>query len=312
MGYIKSRFNETIRYDSVGNYTFFSTLRKMHPLPSAYSEVKYLSCYKNDCIVINDVNTGLSEDIGVTFKFQTKNTNMTILCGGGVWNKTDSPAAGGHNYVFCFWQYSDDNGNRYIFWSPSGQNINNKDGTLFTIDNTKPIWVNMYHKANDYAHCEVREEIPDFIRSLKQPRVQTSKAPNVTCGPLGFFNAPFWCVYYNNSYGFPYNNISGDGTNNYTMGYHSVGRRIFSDIIIYNPSTMAVRKYLYTCYKKSTHQYGLYDSISGTFYGAVREMYVSNYWNDDNYYWDRIDAAAGDTLYAKECTLLNICGPEDQ
>ena len=309
---MKNKYNETISYDYDNDKVLFGSIRNQYPLSSEYQEVNYLSCYKNDCIVIPDVYTGLTENIGVIFKFQLQQLVNTILCGGGCHNTTAAPTvqAGGHNYVFCFWHYVNSDVPEFRCWSPSGHVLKELDDTNIVPDTSKVYWVNMYHKSNDCVHCDMREPYPDFIRSLKKHDKQTSLAPNVTCGPLGFFNAPFWSTYYN-YYGFPYNNFATATGNNYTMGYHSVGRRIFSNIIIYNPTTMAIRKYLYTCYKKSTHQYGLYDGISHTFYGGVREMNVDNYWTNNDYYWNHIDTATGNTRYAKECTFLNICGPEE-
>lgn len=309
---MKNKYNETISYDYDNDKVLFGSIRNQYPLSSEFQEVNYLSCYKNDCIVIPDVYTGLTENIGVIFKFQLQQLENTILCGGGCHNTTAAPAigSGGQNYVFCFWHYVNSNVPEFRCWSPSGHVLRELDDTNIVPDTSKVYWVNMYHKANDLVQCDMREPYPDFIRSLKKHDKQTSLTPNVTCGPLGFFNAPFWSTYYN-YYGFPYNNFATANGNNYAMGYHSVGRRIFSNIIIYNPTTMAIRKYLYTCYKKSTHQYGLYDGISHTFYGGVREMNVDNYWTNNNYYWNHIDTATGSTRYAKECTFLNICGPEE-
>lgn len=312
---MKDRFNEEVRYTPYGDHVqYLYTLRDLYPLPSAFQEVKYLSCANNDCIVIEDVTTGLSQNIGVTFKFQTRNTSNTILCGGGCHNTTAAPtsSSGGWNYVFCFWQYNDGSPStpKFKFWSPGGQNMTESNGDPVTPDIEKIYWVNMYRVAGGKAHCELRDAQPDFIRTLRPHKQQGSLAPDVTCGPLGFFNAPFWSTYYNH-YGFPYNNFATASGNNYSMGYHSAGRRIFSNAIIYNPSDMSIRKYLYTCYDKQTHQYGMYDGVDGIFYGGVREINVLNYWNDDDYYWSHMNSASGATRYEKESTFLNICGPDE-
>ena len=93
-----------------------------------------------------------------------------------------------------------------------------------------------------------------------------------------------------------------------TSSYGTIGKRFYSRGKITINDNMYM--YLYACYNKETHQYGLYDAVHQKFYGDFIET-LDNVWvNNPNYYWERINKASGSTVQAREKTFLNICGPD--
>ena len=109
-------------------------------------------------------------------------------------------------------------------------------------------------------------------------------------------------------YAWAYNSRATSTGHAITSSYDFIGKRFYSRGKITINDNMYM--YLYACYNKETHQYGLYDAVHKKFYGDFIET-LDNVWvNNPNYYWERINTASGSTVQAREKTFLNICGPD--
>ena len=135
--------------------------------------------------------------------------------------------------------------------------------------------------------------------------------PTQPYGPFAFFSEVQYNETYPGYYGWPTSYRPTSASHRAFVSIYSAGlyTRLYSGIII-TGDQISDTKYLYTCFKKSTHQYGLYDAIHGVFYVGFEETRLG-YWNDPNYYWNHIESASGNTRFDKEKTFIKICGPVD-
>ncbi len=282
----------------------WNTVRALYPLPNDYKEVEYVQNGRNDCIVIDDLLLYHAQPFGVRCKMMVKakgafmgaghDTGSSYTYGLSLWLYTSSKP------ILYFWGTSSDGGMQIII--PENQ-----------FDQTKPYIFDVIKPANGKQAVKIIDTDDPLHFLVDYTKTYGLQAyPTQPYGPFAFFSEVQYSETYPGYYGWPISYRPTSEEHRAFNASYSAGlyTRLYSGIIFYDPGTGIVNKYLYTCFKKSTHQYGLYDAINHVFYTAFEETRLE-YWDDPNYYWSHIESASGNTRFDKEKTFINICGPTD-
>lgn len=310
---MKSKLGENISYNVVTDKVQYDSFRTRYPLPSDYVEVEYLQMGQKDAIVINDMYLQQSQPFGLICKFLAKPGNCFMGAG-------RSQSSSSYSYGLSLWNYTSSSPILRLWGGSSdgGQGVNLlitavNGSNQYTPPANKPLIFDISKPTNGKQTLWVKD--PDNpLKYIIQFKKSTGLGFNSGLyGPWAFFNEVMYDATYPDYYGWPITYKPTSEAHNVSSHVYCAGlnSRLYSNIVFYNSDNGQLQKYIYTCYKKSTHQYGLYDVLSNTFYGAFRETLVLNYWNDTNYYWNNILTASGNTRYAKEKTFINICGPDE-
>lgn len=265
-----------------------------YPLPNTYTEVEYIRSTKRTAIVLDDVFVDRAQNIGLSCRIKQLNNSLSTMpvLGGGCYVDNNI------NYAFTIEKYN----NNIVNWSPS--NFNDVGNTGIEINTGTMYDLDLYRDPTSHlVSLIVKNSLNPYTILCKN----TQKSMSVVnkCGPLGFFQQP---ILYHDSvgqgkyYGFQYNyKPTENGNADPSNAYNTIGLAFYSGIRLYDTESMKVTKFLYTCYKNETHQYGLYDAVSGRFYTSV---------NDDANFED-IDFYENNVLNNKtEDEFLYISGPE--
>lgn len=330
-----NQFNERITYNEQTEKVSWETLASMYPLPSQYTEVEYIEnctgCKHGnitrgtggrivlDDFKLTDVPAGATLNIDFNMSCIKKPYN-TIWFGNGRFTS----ATGGQKYNVGVYTYDttvDLNGNKF---SPPKK--------LFCVQGFG------YSFERNTCYTSLMEYTPYYIYNFNIHYTHTSWGPVKWGGTIREYNTwqtPYYrytdvekgnnaefnydsplCIFdmvmrdytYPQYYAWVYNNRATSTGPAIVSDYAGEGKRFYSRGKITINDKMYM--YLYACYNKQTHQYGLYDGVHKKFYGDFIETLDNVYVNNPNYYWERINTAPGSTVQEKEKTFLNICGPD--
>ena len=327
-----NQFNEKITYDEHTEKVSWVTRADTYILPSQYQEVEYIENCKG-CkhgntvtggrIVLNDFKMSdvpINGTLNIDFNMSNINApSNTSWFGGGRF--ADGGTA---NHDMSVWTHRttvDVNGTnieaKWAFhaWCAPAFTASG-DGCYTSVMEYTPYYI--YNFNIHYTHASSSNvSWGGTIREYNTWMTPYYRIPDKTTSNNGKFNyATPLCIFdtvmrdstYTQYYGWPNSYRPTSTGHAITSSSVGSGKRFYSrgKITINNNMYM----YLYACYNKKTHQYGLYDAVHKKFYGDFIET-LDNVWvNKPNYYWQRINTASGSTVQAREKTFLNICGPD--
>lgn len=333
---MKNKFGETVWFNKITEKPVYNLLKNTYPLPSGYTEVPYIQTAKgaggtdarSGRIVLTDfsmadVHDGDTLHINFNMSRSVKNTDTFFWFGSGRFYNTNS---GYIYYNIGVIQYK---GNKIITdeWNPNGEERQQfyvccvgQHWGLNTCVNTSieytAKWI--YNFNLHYTRTGAATKWGGSIDEVETGRKVWKRTTDAVTGNTTEFDYDFpLCIFdlvardldYPQYYGWGYNNRATSTGPNLNSSYAKMYKRFYSRGKIMINDTIYM--YLYTCYKNDTHQYGIYDAVTGHFYGDFIEGYNNIWTNNPNYYWEHIAAASGDTRQEKEMTFLNICGPEE-
>ena len=327
-----NQFKERITYDEQTEKVSWVTLADTYKLPSQYQEVEYIENCKG-CkhgttvtggrIVLNDFKMSdvpLNGTLNIDFNMSNINApSNTAWFGGGRF--ANNGAATHDMSVWTHRTTVDVNGTsieaKWAFnaWCAPAF-TNSVDGCYTSVIEYTPYYIYNFNIHYTYASSS-NVSWGGTIREYNTWMTPYYRIPDKTTSNNGKFNyATPLCIFdtvmrdssYPQYYGWP--NSYRPTSTGHAIKSASVGsgKRFYSrgKITINNNMYM----YLYACYNKKTHQYGLYDAVHKKFYGDFIETIDKVWVNNPNYYWERINTASGSTVQAREKTFLNICGPD--
>lgn len=320
---MKGRAGEEVNY-SINQWSEFplqdkviwNTLAQQYPISPEYTEVEYIQSWggmTGGGIVIEDIAIGRMVNIGVNLRFYTALNEVWCIVGCGSWTGSTGDTVG---YDLGLWRMKD--GNNVFFTTCCGPNMravgapNNQyclaDMDIGTVYNAV-IEYTAIDSTTSKARFVIREDGEYLYKFGEVNHPGATVKQSSLIAPLGFMGMPCRSETTNPQYyGFAYQSFPDANGTIGANSYTSNGARIYSRIRIYNTVTHAPIKFLYTCFKKSTHQYGLYDAVNDIFYPGWYER-QSGVWSNSNYYYEHMATASGDTRIDKEKTFLKICGP---
>ena len=327
-----NQFKERITYDEQTEKVSWVTHADKYKLPSQYQEVEYIeNCTgcKHDTtvtggrIVLNDFKMSdvtLNGTLNIDFNMSNINApSNTSWFGNGRFADTDAAT-----YDMSVWTYNttkDVNGtsiaSKFAFHVWCAPAYTDSDHGCYTsVMEYTPYYI--YNFNIHYTYTSVRNvSWGGTIREYNTWMTPYYRIPDKTILNNGKFNSDTpLCIFdtvmrdsaHTQYYGWPNSYRPTSIGHAITSSSVGSGKRFYSrgKITINNNMYM----YLYACYNKKTHQYGLYDAVHQKFYGDFIET-IDNVWGDNpNYYWQRINTASGSTVQAREKTFLNICGPD--
>ena len=327
-----NQFNEKITYDEQTEKVSWVTHADTYKLPSQYQEVEYIENCKG-CkhgttvtggrIVLNDFKMSdvpLNGTLNIDFNMSNINApSNTAWFGGG---RFDANGAATHDMsVWTHRTTVDVNGTsieaKWAFHAWCAPAFTNSvDGCYTSVIEYTPYYIYNFNIHYTYASSS-NVSWGGTIREYNTWMTPYYRIPDKTTSNNDKFNyETHLCIF---------DTVMRDSTNTQYYGWpnsyrptstgHAItsssvgsGKRFYSrgKITINNNMYM----YLYACYNKETHQYGLYDAVHQKFYGDFIETLDSVWVKKPNYYWERINTASGSTVQAREKTFLNICGPD--
>ena len=327
-----NQFNERITYNEQTEKVSWVTHADTYTLPSQYQEVEYIENCKG-CkhgttatggrIVLDDFKMSdvkLNDTLNIDFNMSNINApSNTTWFGCGRF----TAASGGQTYDMSVWTYNTtDNvdGSKidkkqvfFVVFAP--QNFFWSHGSYTSVMEYTPYYIYNFNIHYTYASSS-SITWGGTIREYNTWMTPYYRIPDSTKSNDGKFDYnTHLCIFdivmrdftYPQYYAWAYNSRATSTGPAITSSYGTIGKRFYSrgKITINNNMYM----YLYACYNKETHQYGLYDAVHKKFYGDFIET-LDNVWGNQNYYWERINTASGSTVQAREKTFLNICGPD--
>lgn len=328
-----NQFKEKITYNEQTENVSWTTLADTYTLPSQYQEVEYIeNC--NGCkhgskatggrIVLDDFKMSdvpLNGTLNIDFNMSNINTpSNTSWFGGGrftadgkathdmsVWSYKTTVDVNGVNIGEAKWAF-------HAWYAPSF--IASGDGSYTSVMEYTPYYIYNFNIHYTYASAS-NVSWGGTIREYNTWMTPYYRMPDKTITNNGKFDYDtHLCIFdtvmrdstYPQYYGWPYSSRPTSTGHAIDSGSAGSGKRFYSRGKITINDNMYM--YLYACYNKNTHQYGLYDAVHQKFYGDFIET-LDNVWvNNPNYYWERINTASGSTIQAREKTFLNICGPD--
>lgn len=331
-----NQFKEKITYNAQTEKVSWVTLADTYTLPSQYQEVEYIeNC--NGCkhgttvtggrIVLDDFKMSDVHINGtLNIDFNMSNINSPSTFQGNVWfgGGRFTAATDGQSYDISVWSYITEN-------DVDGSNIDIKKAFYVTCAPahfhysygcyTSVMEYTPYHIYNFNIHYTYASASNvswgGTIREYNTWMTPYYRIPDSTISNDGKFNYDtHLCIFdivmrdfkYPQYYAWAYDSRATSTGHAITSSYDFIGKRFYSRGKITINDNMYM--YLYACYNKETHQYGLYDAVHKKFYGDFIET-LDNVWvKNPNYYWERINTASGSTVQAREKTFLNICGPD--
>ena len=328
-----NQFNERIIYNEQTEKVSWATLADTYTLPSQYQEVEYIENCKG-CkhgttvtggrIVLDDFKMSdvkLNDTLNIDFNMSNINApsnSSWFGCG------RFTAATGGQSYDLSVWTYNTTQGpdgskidtKQVFFVICAPQNFYWSHGSYTSVMEYTPYYIYNFNIHYTYAASNsitwggtIREYNTWMTPYYRMPDKTTSN--NGKFGydtPLCIFDIVMRDFTYPKYYGWPYDSRATSTGHAITSSVAGSGKRFYSRGKITINDNMYM--YLYACYNKETHQYGLYDAVHQKFYGDFIET-LDNVWGDNpNYYWERINTASGSTVQAREKTFLNICGPD--
>lgn len=329
-----NQFNERITYNEQTEKVSWVTLASMYPLPSQYTEVEYIEnctgCKHGttatggrivlDDFKLTDVPKNATLNIDFNMSCINKPTKHHIWFGSGRFMS----ATGGQRYNVGVYTYDIDidlNGNKFspkkMVFCVQGFGRSFERNTCYTsLMEYTPYYI--YNFNIHYTHTSWGQvKWGGTIREYNTWKTPYYRFTDVQLGDNNEFNYDsHLCIFdmvmrdytYPQYYAWVYNNRATSTGPAINSEYVWEGKRFYSRGKITINDNMYM--YLYACYNKQTHQYGLYDGVHKKFYGDFIETLDKVYVNNPNYYWQRINTASGSTVQEKEKTFLNICGPD--
>ena len=331
-----NQFNERITYNEQTEKVSWTTLADTYTLPSQYQEVEYIENCKGckhgtkatggrivlDGFKMSDVP--LNGTLNIDFNMSNINSPSTFQ--GNVWfggGRFTAPTDG-QSYDISVWSYQTDrdvDGSKidikkafYVTCAP--YHFDYSDGCYTSVMEYTPYYVYNFNIHYTYASAS-NVSWGGTIREYNTWMTPYYRIPDSMISNDGKFNYDtHLCIFdivmrdftYPQYYAWAYNSRATSTGHAITSSYDFIGKRFYSRGKITINDNMYM--YLYACYNKETHQYGLYDAVNKKFYGDFIET-LDNVWvNNPNYYWERINTASGSTVQAREKTFLNICGPD--
>ena len=327
-----NQFKEKTTYNEQTEKVSWTTLADTYTLPSQYQEVEYIeNCKgcKHDTkvtggrIVLDDFKMSdvpLKGTLNIDFNMSNINApSNTSWFGCGRF--TDNGAATHDMSVWSYRTTVDVNGDAiaeakwpfHAWCAPAF--IASGDGCYTSVIEYTPYYIYNFNIHYTYASSN-SITWGGTIREYNTWVTPYYRMPDKTTSNNGKFNYDtHLCIFDTvmrdstnpQYYGWPYSSRPTSTGHAIDSGSVGSGKRFYSrgKISINNNMYM----YLYACYNKETHQYGLYDAVHQKFYGDFIET-LDNVWGNQNYYWERINTASGSTVQAREKTFLNICGPD--
>lgn len=313
----------------------YSTIATRFPLPNDYAEVEYIQTTSNKGRIVLDnfdlTDVGIGHSIRFKFKMvPAAAVNQTFLGFGShgalTLNTSTSDAydttPGTYQYAFILWS-SISNGS-YTNLVNCSMYPAHWDAANFSIINHSLDYTHHYdidltiknnNSSGSYTTTGYLMDIETGDKYLNydaSPYTKTSTFLFSQPYKMCIFNAVMYNTTYPQYYGWLCNNSARSNGHNVAQGlsFGYTGKKFYSRGKIFLDDTLYM--FLYTCYNKTTHQYGLYDAKNNVFYGDFHEELDNRFVNNTNYYWDSIATATGETISAKEKTFLNICGPDDE
>ena len=328
-----NQFNERITYNEQTEKVSWATLADTYTLPSQYQEVEYIENCKG-CkhgakatggrIVLDDFKMSdvpINGTLNIDFNMSNINapsntswfgcgrftTNGAAIHDMSVWSyKTtkdvNDTSIGEAKWAFHAWYAPSFNGPR--------------EGSYTSVMEYTPYYIYNFNIHYTYA-SSINISWGGTIREYNTWMTPYYRMPDKTITNNGKFDYnTHLCIFDTvmrdstnpQYYGWPYSNRPTSTGHAIDSGSAGSGKRFYSRGKITINDNMYM--YLYTCYNKETHQYGLYDAVHQKFYGDFIET-LDNVWvHNPNYYWEKINKASGSTVQAREKTFLNICGPD--
>ena len=331
-----NQFKEKITYNEQTEKVSWTTLADTYTLPSQYQEVEYIeNC--NECkhgntatggrIVLDDFKMSdvhLNDTLNIDFNMSNINAPSTFQ--GSVWfgGGRFTAATNGQSYDIGVWSYQTDRDvdgskidtKKAFFVTCAPAHLYYSHGSLTSAMEYTPYYIYNFNIHYTYASSS-SITWGGTIREYNTWMTPYYRIPDSTKPNDGKFNYDtHLCIFdivmrdftYPQYYAWAYNSRATSTGPAITSSYDFIGKRFYSRGKITINDNMYM--YLYACYNKETHQYGLYDAVHKKFYGDFIET-LDNVWvNNPNYYWERINTASGSTVQAREKTFLNICGPD--
>ena len=328
-----NQFKEKITYNEQTEKVSWVTHADTYTLPSQYQEVEYIENCKG-CkhgntetggrIVLDDFKMSdvhLNDTLNIDFNMSNINAPATTVWFGGGRFTT---ATGGQTYdmsVFTYDTTKDVNGNNiseakkvfYVTCAPV--HWWNKFCYTSLIEYT-PYYIYNFNIHYTYASAN-SITWGGTIREYNTWMTPYYRIPDVSASNNGKFDYDtHLCIFdivmrdftYPQYYAWAYTNVATSTGPAIQSLYATIGKRFYSRGKITINDNMYM--YLYACYNKETHQYGLYDAVHKKFYGDFIETLDKVWVNNPNYYWEKINTASGSSVQAREKTFLNICGPD--
>ena len=329
-----NQFNERITYNEQTEKVSWATLADTYTLPSQYQEVEYIENCKG-CkhgntatggrIVLDDFKMSdvkLNDTLNIDFNMSNINApSNTSWFGGGRF----TAATDGQSYDIGVWSYKttvDVNNTSiggekkafYVMCAPA--HFYYTHGSYTSVMEYTPYYIYNFNIHYTYAASNsiswggtIREYNTWMTPYYRIPDKTTSNNGKFDYDtPLCIFDIVMRDFTHPQYYAWPYDSRATSSGHAIDSGSVGSGKRFYSRGKITINDNMYM--YLYACYNKETHQYGLYDAVHQKFYGDFIET-LDNVWvNNTNYYWERINKASGSTVQAREKTFLNICGPD--
>ena len=328
-----NQFKEKITYNEQTENVSWTTLADTYTLPSQYKEVEYIENCKGckhgtkatggrivlDGFKMSDVP--LNGTLNIDFNMSNINApSNTSWFGGGRFT-----ADGKATHDMSVWSYKTtiDVNNTSIgeakwafhaWYAPSF--IASGEGSYTSVMEYTPYYIYNFNIHYTYASAS-NISWGGTIREYNTWMTPYYRMPDKTITNNGKFDYDtHLCIFDTvmrdsanpRYYGWPYSSRPTSTGHAIDSGGAGSGKRFYSRGKITINDNMYM--YLYACYNKETHQYGLYDAVHQKFYGDFIET-LDNVWvNNPNYYWERINKASGSTVQAREKTFLNICGPD--
>lgn len=235
-----------------------------HPFPhDTYQLIPYIAKSNGYIVCEGDELVPFSTSLKLECKLGIPSTfDEAPICGSGVFDDTSTSGA----YSWSIWKY---NNSKLDFWFNSGQYTSSEvpNGIYdITLDTTRLSQTAI--KSNINVLCEGEEWMN---RTTSQHAMRNTQHE---IGPFAIFTIAMIEKAYLPYWGIPYNKhatASGNTTDN------SYGRwsESYRDLRWYDGAKIwkdgELMAYYRTCYKKSTHQYGVYNQVTGVFYSSHLE-----------------------------------------